>query len=402
MDPAQVNLLIKEKALLAKDKIIDFRREFHMNPELGLDCFETSLIVARALLEAGLEVKTGIAGTGVVGILHGSQPGPVAALRVDMDALEVYEETDLPFSSRKPGVMHACGHDGHTAIGLGVAEVLGEFRELIPGTIKFIFQPGEEQPGGAKIMIAEKVLENPDVDAVFGLHIFPGLPSGQWGVRYGAMTAGNDDFTVTLKGSGGHGGHPDQTRDPIAAAGYLITAVQTIVSRNADPTDSLVITVSEIHGGKGHNVIPDTVVLKGTIRSTSAASRLLAHRRLNEILQGIKYGFDVDSELTIVEQDNPIICDFELTAFVEQTLREYIGDPGVVQISAPSMGADDFASFTEKVPGTYLRIGCYDPSKGYTHMLHTSRFDFDEEILVNAAAVLSNLLISYLAAGRKV
>lgn len=388
--------LLKEKALSLRSRIIGWRRDIHRHPELELNCHRTAAIVSKELQALGLEVKTGIAGTGVTGTLYGSEPGPVVALRVDMDALPVTEQTGLPFASEVEGAMHACGHDGHTALGLGTAAVLSRVREHLRGTVRFIFQPGEESPGGAGLMIAEGVLENPRVEALFGCHIFPGVASGSIGVRYGVMTARNDEFIITLAGVGGHGAYPHKCTDVIVAAGHLIVGIQTIVSRSNDPVTPLVVTVAQICGGTGHNVMPESVTLKGTVRSIDESSREIAFRRLKDLLKGISTAFDVQGDLEIVAGGPCLKCDERITGFVEKKLVGLIGKERVDIITRPSLGAEDFALFSEAVPSSYIRIGSYSEEKGFIHNLHTPRFDFDEQILVDGAYILSCLLYEYL------
>ena len=387
---------LKDSVLSISEQIIGWRRQFHRYPELGLECYKTAEAVAEHLTKLGLKVKTGIAKTGVLGTLTGANPGPVAAMRGDMDALPLTEQTGLPFASEIEGVMHACGHDGHTAMGLGVATVLAKYKHKLSGTIKFIFQPGEESPGGAEPMVKEGVLENPKVDAIFGCHIFPSLPAGKIGIRYGAMTAGNDEFQITLHGVGGHAAYPYRCADPVAAAGHLITAVQTIVSRNNDSVNPLVVSITAINGGSGFNIIPETVTLNGTIRSISEQARQLAITRLEQIIEGIKTGFGIECKLEIVTRDFPLICDEELTKFVEQSLVNWIDKDRVQIINNPSMGAEDFAYFSANAPANYLRIGSYDEKNNYTHNLHTPYFNFDEKILIDGTYVLSGILMDYL------
>jgi len=352
-------------------QIINWRRQFHQQPELELNCCHTAEVVSRHLLDLGLEVQTGIAETGVVGVLTSPNPGPVVALRVDMDALPIGEQTGLPFASRVDGVMHACGHDGHTAIGMGVAAVLARCRDSLQGTVKFIFQPGEEFPGGSKIMIAGGVLDRPRVDAVLGGHIYPNLPRGKIGVRYGVMTAADDEFKVELQGTGGHVAYPHQCADPIVAAGHLITALQSIVARNTDPLDSVVVSLGQVTGGSGYNVIPERVILKGTIRSISECSRETALQRLKQILSGIQQAFGVEHSLEVIPGNPALRCDHHLTAFVEGCLVDLLGREQVVSIPVPSMGAEDFAYYAEQVPAAYLRLGSRDEAGGYLHALHT-------------------------------
>ncbi|RYD06749.1 hypothetical protein N752_03475 [Desulforamulus aquiferis] len=376
------------------NQIIGWRRKIHRQPELGLECYNTAAMVSEQLQKFGYDVKTGIAKTGVLGTLHGTGPGPVVALRVDMDALPIEEQTELPFASEIEGVMHACGHDGHTAIGLGVAAALAQIKDF-NGTVKLIFQPGEESPGGAKAMVEEGVLESPRVDALFGCHIFPSLPEGIIGLRYGTMTAGNDEFIIVLQGVGGHAGYPSRCSDPIVAAGHLILAVQTIVSRSNDPANPLVVSITEINGGNRFNIIPDTVTLKGTIRSTEEHSREIALQRLKELVEGIKHSFDIQYSLQIIAKDSALICDQELTKFTEEILGNLIGRDRVKLIGNSSMGSEDLVNFSKVVPTTYLRIGSYE-ANNYVHNLHTPNFDFNEQILIDATYILSHLILQYL------
>lgn len=389
---------LKDKVLSVSDQIIGWRRKFHRHPELGLECHKTAEVACEHLLKLGINVKTGIAQTGVLGTLTGDNPGPVVALRVDMDALPLAEQTGLPFASEIEGVMHACGHDGHTAMGMGVATVLSKLKHKLNGTVKFIFQPGEESPGGAKQMVKEGVLENPRVNALFGCHIFPSIPTGNIGIRYGAMTAGNDEFTISLHGVGGHAAYPFKCSDSVAAAGHLITAVQTIVSRNNDSVHPLVISITEINGGSGYNIIPETVTLRGTIRSISDHSRQIALKRLEQIIEGIKSGFGIDCSLQIVTKDFPLICNEKLTKFVEKSLVNWLDQGRVQIINNPSMGAEDLAYFSAAVPTTYLRIGSYDEKNNYIHNLHTPYFNFDEKILIDGTYILSGIILDYLNA----
>jgi amidohydrolase len=380
-----------------RDQLIGWRRHFHEYPELETECHRTAEVVAEHLRKIGLQVTTGVAKTGVVAVLRGRQEGPVVALRVDMDALPIQEQTGLPFSSKLQGAMHACGHDGHTAMGLGVATVLAGLRELLPGTVKFIFQPGEESPGAARIMINEGVLENPKVDAILGCHIFPGVPSGKVGIRYGTMCAACDQFDIHIKGVGGHGAYPHQCKDPIVAAASLVASVQTIVSRLNDPVQPLVISICKIRGGDAHNVIPDRVILGGTIRSIDERARETAHRGVKDIVKGIEVAYGVKTELEILPIDPPLRCNEHMVAFVEERVGQLLGSEKVVRIPSPSLGADDFASFSEQVPAAYVRIGCYNQEKGYVHGLHTPCFDFDENLLVDGSRVLSFLIGEFLS-----
>ncbi|MEW5785584.1 MAG: M20 family metallopeptidase [Bacillota bacterium] len=392
---------IDKKAEEIREQIIEWRRDFHRHPELELQCDRTAEVVSRQLQRLGLEVKTGLAGSGVTGLLTGSRPGPVVALRLDMDALPLEEQTGLPFASTHNGVMHACGHDGHTAIGLGVATILAGLKEALPGSIKFIFQPGEEFPGGAKIMIEEGALADPAPEAIFGAHIFPGLPMEKIGLCYGTMTSRNDEFFITLKGVGGHGAYPHNCKDPIVAAGHLILGIQNIVSRSINPLEPLVITIGAINGGAGCNVIPEKISLKGTIRSINEEIRKTAHERLRQVLEGIKTGQGVHYDLEIIPGDPPLKCDQDLTRFVEEELGRLISPEDLIHISSPSLGAEDFAFYSELIPAVYLRLGSYDAVNGHINPLHTAYFTFNEELMIKGAKILAALVVRYLEKGRR-
>lgn len=380
-----------------RDQIITWRRQFHRYPELGLECHKTAEIVANHLDQLGLDVQTGIARTGVVGLLRGKKPGPVVALRVDMDALPIHEQTGLPFASQLDGVMHACGHDGHTALGLGVTTVLMALRDSLPGSVKFIFQPGEESSSGAKTMITEGVLEDPRVDLVIGCHIYPLLPTGTIGVCSGTVTAGDHEFQISLTGVGGHAARPHQCKDPITAAGYLITALQTIVSRRINPIEPLVISLGQIQGGSGFNVIPDKVVIKGTLRYISASGKQIALQELEKILRGIAWEFDVKTTVEMAGEDPPLHITEDIAERVTKAAVELFGPHSVQRISQPSMGTEDFAFFSQKVPCAYFRLGSFDERRGYTHDLHTPYFDFDETILVQGTQFLAFLILKCLS-----
>ncbi|MEW5722472.1 MAG: M20 family metallopeptidase [Thermodesulfobacteriota bacterium] len=381
-----------------RDRILGWRRDIHRHPELGLDCRRTAGLIARELEAWGLEVTTGLAETGLAAVLRGDRPGPVVGLRVDLDALPLVEETGLEFASAVNGVMHACGHDGHAAIGLGAAAVLSEFKAHLNGTVKFIFQPGEETGQGAERLIEDGVLENPPVAALLGFHLHPMLPAGSLGVCCGTVTAGDLEFQITLEGQGGHAARPHETRDPIAAAGYLLTALQTVASRRVDPLDPVVVTVGQINGGSGFNVIPEKVVLKGTARYLSPAGRAAARQEMDEILRGLETGFGVEAELEFFGQCPPLVVDEDLCTFLEGTARRGLAAVEVHRLVRPSMGSEDFAFFARKVPCGYFRLGCRDEARGLVHPLHHPRFDFDEDLLslgVRAAALFLSELLDY-------
>lgn len=383
---------IAREAEACRERMVSFRRQFHSWPELGLSCHKTAATVADYLESLGLSVTRGLAESGVVGLLTGDLPGPTIALRVDMDALPLTEETGLAFASQRPGMMHACGHDGHTAIGLGVASILTRFKNRLAGTVKFIFQPGEESPGGAKLMVRDGVLRDPETVLALGVHIHPGFERGTMSFCRGTSNAGDISFEALLNGKGGHAARPYQCRDPIIALGRLIADFQTLSARQSDPLDPVVISIAEIQGGKGHNIIPDTVALKGTIRYLSQAARQRVLDGIGALGTAMQQALGVDFAFRIVTEDPPMKVDDELGAFLEGEARKAWGAETVVPVGGPSMGAEDFAWFTREIPCAYLKLGAYDPDKGHTADLHNSHFDFDEDVLVTGAAVMAFLI----------
>jgi amidohydrolase len=379
-----------------KGQLIKWRRHFHKHPETELDCFETSKFIQQELRKMNIEVKTGFAKTGLVGIIEGKSGGKVIGIRADMDALPIKEQTGLPFASENEGVSHACGHDGHMAMCLGVAKVLSDYRDKFTGTIKLLFEPGEEYPGGAKLMVEDGALENPKVDAIIGCHIYPEIDTGKFGLRYGAMTARNDEFTIQLKGPGGHGAHPDEVPDPMIAAGFFITQLQTIVSRFKHPVEPLVINLGHIFAEGSYNVIVQSVCMKGTIRSIDYGLRNQAINQMDQILKGLKTAFNVDYDLKIVDGEPPLFCDKELTSIAENMLVRLFGKEKTIIIERPSMGAENFAFYSEKVPVVYLRIGSRDEAQGFINPLHSAKFNFDENILPQGIAVIGSLALKLL------
>jgi len=387
---------MRRRAAGMAEDLVRWRRWFHRNPELELDCYETGRKIVEELRSIGVEeVVEGLARSGVVATVRGG-PGPTVAVRCDMDALPVTEETGLPFQSRHPGRAHACGHDGHMAIGLGLARLFAGHGGDLPGNVKVLFQPGEEYPCGAPLMIEGGALEDPRVDAMIGFHIFPGLPAGTFGLRQGVMTARNDEFTVRIEGSGGHGAYPHECADPVVAAGSFVTGVQTIASRRVSPVDPLVVTIGEIHGGKGHNVIATEVVLKGTVRSVSEDGRSRALEGLRGIARAVESMHGVKCALDLVVGEPALKCSPEITAAAAAALREAVGEDCLTFIETPSLGSDDFAFYSEAVPVTYIRVGCR--AEGYESALHTPTFDFDERILPDALHAIAVVVLRVMEA----
>lgn len=386
---------IWEKAMALQDQLVTFRRDLHQHPELGMEEFRTADLVAEHLRNLGVEVRTGVGGTGVVGLIRGANAGPTIGLRADMDALPIQDQKSVSYTSQVPGKMHACGHDGHTTILLGAATVLQGWRTKLKGNVKLLFQPAEEGPGGAIPMITDGALEDPKVDAVVGLHLHNDLPVGQIGIRYGTTNASTDSFEIKIIGEGGHGAHPHSSVDAVVVAAQAVTALQTVVSRETDPLDSVVLTVGTINGGYRHNVIADQVVLTGTIRTLDPKTREAMPQRLERILQGITQAGRARYELKINQGYASVSNDERVTSLVEETGRELLGGENVVIIPRPSMGGEDFAYFAQKAPGCFFRLGSRNQEKGIVFPGHHPKYDFDEAAIPVGVAMLVKTVMSF-------
>ena len=376
--------VVNRIAAFAED-MAAWRHAIHRRPELGFDLHETAAFVVARLREFGVdEVHEGIARTGLVALIHGRRPGPAVALRADMDALPMDEVSGVPYASEIPGRMHACGHDGHTAMLLGAAKYLAETRNFA-GTAVLLFQPAEEQGGGGEVMVREGVLDRWAVREVYAMHIAPGVPLGEFATTPGPIMAAVDDFAVTLKGKGGHAAYPHDARDPIPAACALVLALQTIPSRNIDPLKQIVVSVTEVHAGSTFNVIPEEARIAGTIRSYDKAVHAIARQRLDEIVQGHAAAFNLESELTILPGYPPTVNDPERTAFAAEVAREVAAR--VDDRMTPEMGAEDFSFMLEARPGAFLMLG-----NGDTPMCHHPAFVFDDRALPLGASTFARLV----------
>jgi len=387
--------------------IIELRHQIHQYPELGNREFKTAELVAEHLRSLGIEVETGVAYTGVVGILKGNKPGPVVAVRADMDALPVTEETDLSFKStvkttyldKEVGVMHACGHDIHTSVQLGVASVLASMKRSLPGTVKFIFQPAEEGPppgeeGGADLMLKEGVFDNPKPSAVFGLHTHAALAVGELGLTIGPAMAAVDQFIITIKGKQSHGAYPHKSVDPIIMATEVVTAFQTIRSRSLSPLEPSVITVGIIRGGERFNIIPEEVHLEGTVRTYNKDVQDMVEKRMNEILEGITLAYGGSFELNYNRGTPATINDPELCKQMIPTLERVVGKDNLKMMD-PVMGGEDFALFANEVPGIYYRLGVVKPGTT-SGWIHTPTFRADDSCLEVGIRAMSNMVVDYL------
>ena len=368
------------------DELTAIRRDFHAHPEMGFQEHRTSARVADLLRQWGIEVHTGIGGTGVVGVLHGKTPGRRIGLRADMDALPMEEQTNLPWRSQTPGMMHACGHDGHTTMLLGAARYLAETRDFA-GTAVFIFQPAEEGLGGARAMLADGLFERFPCDEVYGMHNWPGDAHGVVGVKPGVAMAGADFFDITLRGKGSHGAMPEQSRDPVVAAAALVQALQTVVSRNVDPRQAAVVSVTQVHAGSAYNVVPGEARIGGTLRFLDRAVGQKVRDRLAAIAEGVAAAFDVTADVDIRAIFSPLDNDPALSQEMVSAAAEVVGAPLAALRAEPVMGSEDFADMLHAVPGAYCTIGQHGDVP-----LHNPGFVFDDAILPVGASIYARMV----------
>lgn len=364
------------------------RRDFHRHPELGFQEVRTAGIVAQDLTELGLEVSSGVGKTGVVATLEGSKPGPTLLVRFDMDALPIQEETGAEYASQKPGVMHACGHDGHTAIGLAVAKMLESLKDDLEGRVKFVFQPAEEGLGGAKAMIADGVLENPKPDRCLSLHLWNDKPLGWLGITPGPAMSASERFSVKIIGRGGHGAAPHLSIDPVVTGAQVITALQNIVSRHVDPLDSAVVTVTSMLGGEAFNVIPETVELRGTIRTFKPEIRTMVLDRFEQITRGVSNAMGCQVEIDLKTITSTVINDPALTKQVLE-VAEALFPQAEISTHERTMGSEDMSFMMQEIPGCYFFVGSADSSRGLDAGHHHPKFDFNEDALVTGAALMA-------------
>ncbi len=384
----------KSQAESLREMLIARRRDFHRHPELAFEEQRTAGIVAEELTRLGLEVQTGIGKTGVIGLLEGDQDGPTVLVRADMDALPVLEANEFEYVSSTPGKMHACGHDGHTAIALGVAQVLSRFREQMAGRVKFIFQPAEEIVAGAKAMVADGALENPRPDVSLGLHLWNGMPLGMLGVADGPVMAGSSVFTLKVIGKGGHAASPHFTADPVVCAAQIITALQTIVSRNVNPLDGAVVSVTWMQAGTAFNIVPQEVELRGTIRTFELSVRDQVEQRMREICAGIAGAMGCVSELKVEHHVLPVVNHAEVSQRLRPIFEQYVGTEGL-NLNERTMGSEDVGLFMTDIPGMYFFLGAAVTDRETYYGHHHPRFDFDEDALPLGVALLSAAVAAY-------
>jgi amidohydrolase len=364
-----------------------WRRDFHRHPEIGFQEHRTATVVAGELHGLGLDVQCGVAETGVVAVLNGEHPGPTVLLRWDMDALPIVEATGAPYASLHPGLMHACGHDGHVAIGLGVALVLSRCRSQIHGQVKLVFQPAEEGLGGAQRMIAAGVLGQPAPAFALGVHLWNARPVGWFGIAEGPVMAGAEVLEIEILGQGGHGASPHQAADPVVAAAQVVTALQTIVSRNLDPQSAAVLSITQVRAGETFNVIPERALLAGTIRTFDPEVRQMVLRRVTEVAAGVCAALGCTARTRLTPLTPPVVNDRAVAATVRSAARDLFPD-AIVDESERSMVSEDMALILEAVPGCYVLIGSADRARGPAAAHHNPLFDFDERALPRGVALL--------------
>jgi amidohydrolase len=402
-NPIDIDLSrVRSQIQALQPQIVEWRRKLHQRPELGFKEQLTAEFIAQKLQEWGIEHQTGIAKTGIVATIRGrgvqkaqeaeekslraiaslrDKNAKVLAIRADMDALPIQEENEVAYKSQHDGVMHACGHDGHTAIALATAYYLSQHTQDFSGIVKIIFQPAEEGPGGAKPMICAGVLKNPDVDAIIGLHLWNNLPLGTVGVRNGALMAAVECFRCTVSGKGGHGAMPDQTIDSVVVAAQIVNALQTVVARNVDPLESAVVTVGELHAGNALNVIADTAKMSGTVRYFNPKFEGYFGQRIEQIVAGVCQSHGAKYELEYWRLYPPVINNTQMAELVRSQAAEVIETPVGIVPECQTMGGEDMSFFLQEVPGCYFFLGSANPDKNLAYPHHHPRFDFDETAL---------------------
>jgi len=380
------------------EEVLQIRRHIHANPELSFNEYNTAAFIEENLKGFGLQGIERISDTGVTFCLEGAEPGKTIALRADIDALPILEANEVDYKSKNEGVMHACGHDVHTSSLLGAAKILSELKDNYKGTIKFIFQPGEEKsPGGASILIKDGILQNPAPDFIIGQHVMPLIPEGKVGFRSGKYMASADEIYLTVKGKGGHAAMPENFVDPIAISSQIIVALQQIVSRMANPKIPSVLSFGKIQGGNINNVIPDEVKIEGTFRTFNEEWREKALSRIREIAESIASSMGATCEVNVAPGYPYLVNDEEYTARNIEAAKAYMGSENVEELDL-WMAAEDFAFYTHEVPGCFYRLGTRNEEKGITSGVHTPTFDIDEKALKTGMGLLSYLAINELSA----
>ncbi len=387
---------IQDSSLEMKPWLISLRRDLHQHPEEGLKEYYTSAKIIELLTAFGIEITQFPGQTSVVGTLYGKASGKTVALRADMDALHMAEPIGKPYASLNPGWMHACGHDAHVAILLGCAKYLSTIKDKLHGNVKFLFQPAEESVGGAQRMVEAGCMENPHADYVFGLHVMPNVPCGSIETRFGPLNGASDSIHITLKGTSSHGAYPERGVDAIVMAGQVITALQTISSRNVSALDSIVLSIGTIHGGEASNIICDSVKIRLTLRTLRPETRSYAKNRIKEIVTGIASAMGGEAEIEIIEGYWALINDDQMVTKVINVTKELFGEDKLLHKDQPSLGVEDFSYFLNCAQGAFYHLGCANESLGIHSPLHSTTFDIDEDCLPLGVMMQSSLVIKIL------
>ena len=388
---------LKEIEKLSKqnhEKVVAWRRNFHRHPELSFEEFDTSDYIAAALSDMGYQVQKNIGGTGIIADLQGGGKGPAIAFRADMDALPILEETGLPFESEKAGLMHGCGHDGHMAVLLGTALLLSQMQSAIRGTIRFIFQPGEEANGGAKCVINDGGLKHPDIEGIFGLHMMPDLPCGTIGIKPGHLSATDDEFLIRVHGKSAHSSEPEMGVNAVVVASHVVTALDSILSSNVGPFQVATFSICQIQGGEAINVIPDTVEMKGMIRCVEKGDKMKIRARMEELVEHTAKAFGGQGEIEFIPGFPSVNNDGRLTKMVidaaEQVLEK---KEDVYQIERPHLGSEDFAYYQEEIPGVMFMLGCAQEGQE-TGTLHSPILNINEDALLYGVEIFAAVAMS--------
>jgi amidohydrolase len=386
---------IKELAEKYYPEVVELRHYFHMYPELAFEEVKTAAKVAETLEKLGIEVQTGLAKTGVVGLIRGGKPGKTVLLRADMDALKVQETADVPYRSKVPGVMHSCGHDGHTAGLLGAAMILNDMKEDLSGNVKLVFQPAEEDDGGALPMIEEGVMENPKVDAAFGCHLWGNLVEGKVQFKKGSLMASPDAFDITIIGKGGHAAMPHLSIDPVVMAAQVIDQTQAVISRRKSPLDPAVVSFTMVHGGDAYNVIPNEVKLAGTIRTLDHQTRKWIPEAMEAVVKGVTEAGGGSYEFSVKKRFPPLINNDEMTDVAMDSAEKIVGRDNIAVSKEPNMGGEDFAYFAQEVPSCYFFVGiAKSEDEPVSH--HHPEFQWNDRNMILSMEALAQVAVDYL------
>lgn len=381
-------MTLLEKIEQNKEDLLNIRHQIHRHPETAFEEIETTKLIKKALDDAGIENHPNGDSTGVIGLIHGAKEGPVLAIRADIDALPIKENTGLPFSSEVSGKCHACGHDLHTTVLIGAARLLKEYQNDLCGTIKLIFQPAEEVMTGAAKTIANGALENPKPDFIIACHTWPDMPAGSIGVRKGTMLGASDSFKVKVIGKGGHAAHPQKGIDPVVIAAHIITQLQTIVSRRVAAIDPVVVTVGHLEAGTAANIIPNEAYFEGTVRTQSNETRNHVAEILKQLAVGTARAMGGDAEVSYTFGVGPTISEDHLVDEISEAVTELLGNDKLLQVPSPSMGSEDFARYLEHIPGAIFRLGTHNDTPESKLALHNSSLLFDEKAIPTGVATM--------------